>query len=199
MKFHKFISIMLHPIVTPTIGTLIYFLLVNSSFNSSQRLSVLGLIFVTTYVIPLIILILFKKFKMIKSFKAESIKERKIPIAMMIVLFYLLGNTLEGITNLRDLGLLFYATTLGLIFIYLLFSFKLKTSIHLLSLGISTGFFFVLHTIYSKSFIIVIIVTLLLSGLLASARLHLKAHTPKEVYLGFLIGFFCPIIIFYLL
>ena len=190
---------MLHPIVVPTIGIFLYFILIQNSFSSKQKLAVLGLIFVTTYIVPLLILILFKRFKLIKSFNAESIKERKLPVAMMIVLFYLLGNTIYGITNLRDLGILFYATTLGLVFIYILFAFKIKTSIHLTSLGITTGFFFILNLIYNQNLTIVIVCTILLSGILASARLHLKAHTQKEVYLGFVLGFLSPIIVFYFL
>ena len=199
MKFYKFISVILHPIVVPTVGVILYFIIINNNFNSEQKLSVLGLIFVTTYIIPLIILILFKKLKLIKSFNAETFKEKKIPIAMMIVLFYLLGNTLNNITNLSDLGLLFYATTLGLVLIYVFFAFKLKTSIHLLSLGISTGFFLVLSTIYNQNFIAVTVVSIVLSGLLGSARLHLKAHTQTEVYVGFIFGFLSPIIIHYFL
>lgn len=199
MRFHKFISVILHPIVIPTIGVMVYFLLIQSSLGSQQKLAVLGLIFATTYLIPLFILILFKKIKLIKSFKAESISERKIPVIVMIILFYLLGNTLQNIPNLRDLGILFYATSLGLIFIYLFFTFKIKASIHLLSLGISTGFFMVLGTIYAQSFLPVIVVAFILAGLLASARLHLNAHTTKEVYLGFLFGILSPFLVFYLL
>ena len=199
MKFYKFISVILHPIVIPTIGVLLYFILIPNGFNSDQTLAVLGLIFATTYIIPLVLLILFKKLKLIKSFKADSINERKIPIAMMIVLFYLLGNTIKKIPNLADIGLLFYATTLGLVCIYILFAFKLKTSIHLLSLGITTGFFFVLNTQYSQNLIAVIIGALIFSGILGSARLHLKAHKETEVYLGFILGFLSPIIVFYFL
>ena len=199
MKFYKFISVMLHPIVIPTIGITLYFILIENSFSKNQKFAVLGLIFVTTYIVPLLLLILFRRFKLIKSFKAESIKERKIPVAMMIVLFYLLGNTLYGIANLRDLGMLFYATSLGLVFIYLLFALKIKTSIHLISIGITVGFFYVLSFIYQQNLIAVIICGLLLSGILASARLHLKAHTHKEVYLGFILGFLSPSIVFYFL
>ncbi|WP_166384185.1 MULTISPECIES: hypothetical protein [unclassified Polaribacter] len=199
MKFYKFISVMLHPIVIPTIGITLYFILIENSFSKNQKFAVLGLIFVTTYIVPLLLLILFRRFKLIKSFKAESIKERKIPVAMMIVLFYLLGNTLYGIANLRDLGMLFYATSLGLVFIYLLFALKIKTSIHLISIGITVGFFYVLSFIYQQNLIAVLICGLLLSGILASARLHLKAHTHKEVYLGFILGFLSPSIVFYFL
>ena len=103
----------------------------------------------------------------------------------MIVLFYLLGNTLYRISFVRDLGTLFYATSLGLSIIYLLFIFKLKTSIHLLSIGIAIGYFLLLSQIFNMSFLPLILLLILISGLLASSRLHLKAHTPKEVYLGF--------------
>ena len=190
---------MLHPIVIPTIGVISYFLLIPTSFGSNQKLSVLGLIFITTYIIPVLILIVFKKLKLIQSFKTESIKERKTPILIMLVLFYFIGNTFNTITNLRDLGLLFYATSLGLILIYILFFFKIKTSIHLLSLGVTTGFFMVLGLIYSQAFTVVVIISLMLSGLLASSRLYLKAHSPNEVYLGFFIGFFAPYIVYYTL
>lgn len=190
---------MLHPIVIPTIGIILYFLLIPNSFNSNQKFAVLGLIFVTTYIIPLVILFIFKKMNLIKSFKAETIRERKVPIAMMIVLFYLLGNTLRDISNLFDLGLLFYATTLGLIFIYVFFAFKLKTSIHLLSLGITTGFFMVMNYIHNQNLMIVIIGCFILSGILGTARLQLKAHTQAEVYLGFIFGLIAPIIVFYFL
>ncbi|OAD45362.1 hypothetical protein [Polaribacter atrinae] len=199
MKFHKFISVMLHPIVIPTIGITLYFILIQNSFSRNQKFAVLGLIFITTYIVPLLILILFRRFKLIKSFKADSIKERKVPVAMMIVLFYLLGNTLYGIENLKDLGMLFYATSLGLVSIYILFAFKIKTSIHLISIGITVGFFYVLSFIYQQNLIAVIVCGLLLSGMLASARLHLKAHTQKEVYLGFVLGFLAPSIVFYFL
>ena len=199
MKFYKFISVMLHPIVIPTLGVILYFMFIQNSFNSTQKFGVLGLIFASTYIIPLLLLILFKRFKLIKSFNAESIKERKIPIAVMIVLFYLLGNTLYGIPNLMDLGVLFYATTLGLVIIYILFAFKLKTSLHLMSLGVTTGFFYLLQNVYNQNLILVIIAALILSGILGSARLNLKAHTPKEVYLGFILGFISPSIIFYIL
>lgn len=199
MKFYKYISIILHPIVIPTIGILLYFLLIPNNLGSKQELGLLVLIFVTTYLIPLFILILFKKIKLIKSFNVSSIKERKIPVAMMIVLFYLLGNTLYNVSNLRDIGLLFYATTIGLVFIYILFSFQFKTSIHLLSLGIFTGFFIVLGITYSQNYILLIIIAVLLSGVLATARLNLKAHNSKEIYFGYFLGFISPFLVFYLL
>jgi hypothetical protein len=199
VRFYKFISIVFHPIVIPTIGILLYFIFTPNNINYFTKAIVLGFIFVTTYILPLFILILFKKLNLIKSFKAESIQERKTPVVIMIIVFYLLGSTFKKSPNLSDIGLLFYATCLGLICVYTLFSLKIKTSIHLLSIGITTGFFFTLTTLYNENLILLISLLLLLSGLMANARLHLKAHTEKEVYIGFFIGFVSPILLFYCL
>ncbi len=98
MKFHKFISTILHPIVVPTIGVMLYFLIIPNTFESNQKLAILSLIFVVTYLIPLLILVLLKKLGFINSYQTETIKERKLPIALMIIVFYLLGNTLERTT-----------------------------------------------------------------------------------------------------
>lgn len=198
MNIHKIISTILHPIVIPTVGVMFYFLLIPNNFLSSQKFAVLSSVFVCTYLIPLLILILFKKLKIIKSYQTKSIKERKLPVALMIILFYLLGNSMNSASNLRDLALLFYATSIGLFAIYVLFFFKIKASIHLLSLGISVSFFMIMSNNYSRSYLIVIITIILLSGLLGSARLHLKAHTKREVYIGFFLGMLFPIILNYI-
>tara|TARA_R110002126_G_scaffold77796_3_gene194029 strand:+ start:103407 stop:103943 length:537 start_codon:yes stop_codon:yes gene_type:complete len=178
---------------------MLYFLLTTNHFLSDQKFTILSLVFVITYLIPLLILILFKRLNIIKTYKTESIKERKLPVALMIVLFYLLGNTMNKIANFRDLGLLFYASSIGLLCTYILFFFKIKGSIHLLSLGISAGFFMAMSSNYSQSYLMVIIAIFILSGVLASARLHLKAHSNTEVYIGFFIGILAPLLINYTL
>ncbi|MDD7915068.1 hypothetical protein [Polaribacter ponticola] len=188
MRIHKVISTILHPIVLPTIGVMLYFLLIPNSFRSNQKFTLLSIVFICTYLIPLLVLFVFKKFKIIKNYQTESIKERKLPVAIMIIVFYVLGNTIYNIANLRDLSMLFHASSLGLFLIYLLFNLKIKASIHLLSFGISIGFFLILSYTYNQSMLLIIIVLLFLSGILASARLHLKAHNNKEIYLGFFIG-----------
>ena len=199
MGFYKLISTILHPIVIPTIGVMLYFLLIPNSLLQNQKLTILSLVFGVSYIIPLLILIFLKKTRIIKSYQPKSIRERKMPIALMTIVFYLFGNSLNNIANLRDLGLLFYATSLSLFLSYIMFYFKIKASIHLLSLGISVGFFMVLSIVYTQSFVIVIVIIILLAGLLASARLHLKEHTPKEIYVGFFIGTVTPFYLQYLL
>jgi membrane-associated phospholipid phosphatase len=198
-RVYKIISVILHPVVVPTIAVILYFIIIPNNYTSDTKLTLLSLVFVTTYLIPLLILIVFKRLKLIKTFNASSIQERKLPIAMMIVVFYLLANTITNTTGMNDIGLLFYATSAALTITYVCFAFQLKTSLHLLSLGISSSFFIILGCIHARSFSSIVVASILLAGVVANARIYLKAHTPSQVYLGFLFGFTAPIGVYYFL
>jgi hypothetical protein len=196
MKFHKFISTILHPIVLPTLGVFLYFVFVSQSFEKRLQLIVLGLVFALTYVVPVLLLLFLKNFGFIKDFQVSTIKERRFPVIFMILLLYFLGNTIIQIPTIRNLGILFYGTSLSLTCIYLLFSVKLKSSLHLVSMGNMIGFFLIMTNINSLSMLPIIILLILLSGILASSRLYLKAHTPVELLIGFSLGIVCQFILF---
>jgi membrane-associated phospholipid phosphatase len=196
MKFYKFISTILHPIVLPTLGVFLYFVFVSQSFEKRLQLIVLGLVFVLTYVVPVLLLLFLKNFGFIKDFQVSTIKERRFPVIFMIFLLYFLGNTIIQIPTIRNLGILFYGTSLSLTCIYLLFSVKLKSSLHLVSMGNMIGFFLIMTNINSLSMLPIIILLILLSGILASSRLYLKAHTPVELLIGFFLGIVCQFILF---
>lgn len=196
MRFHKTISTLLHPIVVPTIGVILYFILIPHSLIRKQQLVMLALVFGFTYIVPVFILLILKGLGLIKNFQLHSINERKIPLFLMIVIFYFLGKSLFSISLIRDLAILFYGTALSLIIIYVLFSAKIKASIHLLSMGSALGFFLILTDKYDISMLPIIMIIVLLSGLLGSSRLHLNAHTTTEVYAGFFIGIICQFLVF---
>jgi len=185
--------------VLPTVGVFLFFLLIPNRFPKEKQLIIISLVFIFTYIVPIFLLIILKGLKIIQSFQVQSIKERKIPIIIMILVFYFLGQAFYRVSVIREISYLFYATSLGLVFVYLLFLIKLKASLHLLSMGIAIGFFLMEGMRNGISLLPLIIVLLLLSGLVASSRLYLKAHTPKEIYSGFFIGLIVAMTVFYLL
>lgn len=199
MKIYKTISTVLHPIAVPTVVVTLYFLTIPMNFRMEQKWAVLSLIFVVTYIIPLLLMIVLKQLNMISTFKTKTIEQRKFPIAFMAILFYLLANTINSVVALTDLGLFFYAITVSLGITYFLFFIKVKLSIHLIALGAAVGFFLTLTHQYSQSYLLVIIVLLLISGIVANARLSMKAHVASEIYYGFFLGLISPIFLYYLL
>ena len=196
MKLHKFISTILHPTVLPTVGAFLYFIFVTQTFEKRLQLIVLGLIFVLTYIVPILLLFFLKNFGFIKDFQVSTIKERRVPVIFMILILYFLGNTIIQIPMIRNLGILFYGTSLSLICIYVLFSIKLKSSLHLVSIGNMLGFFLIMTNVNNLSILFIIILLIFLSGILASSRLYLKAHTPIELLIGFFLGFISQFLLF---
>ena len=199
MRFFRLISLVLHPAVLPTIGVLLYFLFIPKMLDKQQELYILGLVFVVTYIIPILALVLLKSFGIIENMYLMNLRERKIPVLLMIVLFYLLGYIFTASSITYDLGVLFFASSLGLIIVNLLFLGKIKTSLHLMGMGNMLGFLFILNYRYGIRALPAIMIIILLSGILGSARIQLKAHAPYEVYLGFFLGLLSQFFMFYLL
>lgn len=199
MRRHKLISTVLHPIVMPTVGVLLYFTLKTTNFNTTQYALFLAIVFIATYVIPILLLLFLKLIGKINSFEVHSIEERKIPLFVMVCIFLVLGKFFQQFNSIRELSYLFYGTLISMIVVYFIFLTKVKTSLHLLSMGSAFGYFIILHWIINISILPILVIFMLLSGLLASSRLHLKAHTPKEVYLGFIIGLMGQLLVYYML
>ena len=199
MRWAKLISSLLHPIVMPTIGVFLFLVISELRLSRNQQLALLGLIFITTYIIPIVLLAVLKRCKLIASFNVHTIQERKIPVLVMIAIFFFLGKNLINTMLVKDLGYLFIGTAVALILLYLLFYANFKTSLHILSLGSSVGYFIVYQHLHAINILPLIVILVLLSGLLGTARLTLNAHTPREVYLGFSIGVFAQLLTFIVL
>lgn len=199
MYWHKFISTILHPIVMPTAGILLYFILSPLNISEKQQYAALSIVFICTYIVPLLLLGFLKTTGYIKTHQVKTIKERKAPVFFMILLFILLGKMFFNTFLSRDIGFLFYGTALALIFVYFIFFFKIKTSLHMLSIGGFIGFFLIFQQSYNYAILPIIIVLILLAGLLGASRLYLKAHTSLEVYLGFFVGLISQFLMFWIL
>lgn len=198
MKFHKLISVLLHPVVMPTVGVLLYFLIHPFNIPPKQQYLILGIVFLSSYILPIILLVLLKALGLIKSYQVVGIKERKIPLVFMTVIFYALGRLFYTNTVTQELANLFFGTSLSLILVYALFILKLKSSLHILSFGNAIGFF-LFYTLSSGVNVLPLVAILfLLAGLLGASRLHLKAHTSIEIYLGFFLGIIGQTFAYYL-
>lgn len=185
--------------VIPTIGVLLFLILTPDIISTQRQYLLISIIFFATYVVPLLSLFVLKTLGLINSFQVHSIKERKLPIFVMLVIFYVLGRLLINIPLFKELGVLFYGTNIALVLIYLLFFLKIKASLHIMSMASFLGFFLIFSSIHSINILPIAAIIVLLTGILASSRLYLKAHTHKEIYLGFFIGIISQYLAFLLL
>ncbi|WP_139957704.1 phosphatase PAP2 family protein [Flavicella sediminum] len=187
-RFFKIVSTIFHPILLPFAGALYYFSVYPHYISSTTKLRSIGVIFIVTYLIPLLLLFILKRNNKIDSFTIEKLDQRKIPVVFMVFLFLLLGSYFNKQNDLTGLATVFIGNSFGLCIVYILFARNLKTSLHTLGMGTLFGFVLFFALKFRIAIISELIYISIISGLVAQARLRLNAHSMTEVVLGFIIG-----------
>lgn len=190
----KLISVVLHPLLIPTIGFLIF-------FNSGTYLSllppkmqylILGMIFLTTCIIPLTFIPFMINMKIISSYTLSDLSDRFYPFFIAFVsysmAFYLIWRMpfqFPWIVSGFLLGAAIAVLAISLI------SLKWKISAHMTGIGGLVALLIAFSIQYGINLTFFIAITVLAAGLLGAARLFLKVHNPSQVYAGFLVGLTC--------
>ena len=143
-------------------------------------------------------MIFLKKSNAIETFHLENVIERKMPILLMVMVSYLLATIIKNASSTMELALFFYGMTVGLIIAYLLIYKNFKISLHMLGIGGLLGFFIFVSYHYELNLILLISFLFIIAGFIAISRIKIKAHTLREIYLGFLIGLVSETIVYIL-
>ena len=198
MKFYKLISYILHPVLIPIVSTLLYFIIIPNHIPKEFSYRVLGIVFITTYILPILLLYFLKKATLIDSYLLVSINERKFPILFLAILSLLLGKLLLKATIIDILAFSFFGCTLALSIVYLLFFNKIKTSLHTVGIGGLIAFIGIISYQYKLNLLLPIILLFFIFGIIATSRLKLKAHTLPEIFIGFSVGILAQILMYVL-
>ena len=189
MRLSKLISIILHPIFMPILALYLSLRQVPSigfAITNYQNYIYLVLIF-STVILPLISIFFLIKSGKVSSLEMSNHKERSVPLfrtALWMGLgYYILENILvfSPIIKAELIG------AISIILIASIISKYWKISLHLLGIGGLVGVLIALEIIYGNLQHLIIIF-ILLSGVLAMARIKEKAHNYPQVYVGFLGG-----------
>lgn len=186
--FLKSIVYLLHPLLMPLFGVLIYFLIA-PRFTADHTLlsSVLGLLIVTV-ITPIVLVFFLKNLGFVSAISLPAIEDRRIPLLLQIGLYILTTKTLINIYDFPELYYFFagtlFATMLALVSILLRFN----VSIHMIGIAIVTTFTIALSIHFSINQIFLIAGLFLLNGLIATAILAHSTHSLKELAVGLLIG-----------
>jgi len=142
-----------------------------------------------TIVLPMSVFYYLYRQKIITSIHMHTAKERSLPFLTTLVFnlstYYLFTNV--SIPALFGNLVLGAAASVAVAF---LINLKWKVSIHLLGMGGIVGTIIGLVIRYQIDATQLIIALVLISGIVGYARLQLNAHTPKQVYVGFVLGMF---------
>ncbi len=145
-------------------------------------------LFLLTLILPILLFLLLKKTRQISSVHLESTKERIIPLAIYAIILLLIMNRILPDNELIE-PYFFIVGVFGSTLSCLILAFlKFKVSIHMIAIGGVFMFFIALSIHFNININSSIALIIIISGAVATSRLHLRAHTPIEIFIGFFIG-----------
>ncbi len=140
-----------------------------------------------TVVLPTMIFLWLIKRGIISSLDMPEASERKIPFLISIILYFALYYLLRKLALPELVYLLLLGTILSIVVCFFI-TIIWKISIHMIAVGGVIGSLLALSIRLGADFILPIYIVILLAGFVGYARLKLYAHTPAQVYSGFLLG-----------
>lgn len=187
----KGLSLMFHPILMPTIGLVVI-------FNSNTYLSLThyeikkilyGIILIGTCLIPMLIIPFLIGFKLITTVELPTKRERILPLIITSVSFLITFYFIQLLPFPVQLIIKRYILSTAVsVIIAMLISIRWKISTHTIGLGGITGLILSLSFGLQTNMQLLLIITILISGLIGTARLILDAHSPVQVFAGYLTG-----------
>ena len=157
-------------------------------FTKAQCYLLVFQIVIITFFLPISFFYLLRTFGKVDTIMLSDLNQRKIPLLMQMALTTILITESITIDRFPEL---FYFFLAGLISTFLSFVFlyvKIKTSIHMIGISALTFFCIGLSMHNQVNGTYLIASCFFATGLIASSRLHMKAHTVKELVIGYGIG-----------
>jgi len=199
-KLAKFFSVVFQPLLIPTYSLLILFNLNNHiafGIPVNARQMILGMVFITTFLLPAIFLVFLYKRGIIKTLQMDSREERIFPM-IITGIFYLTTYYIIRKFQLDSIYIRLFLGSVVTVLGALIISLYWKISMHMMGIGGLAGALAGVAQSLNIDMTTWIIIALFCSGLTGFARLRLNAHTPGQVYAGFLSGFFILYFFFWL-
>ncbi len=191
-------SYILHPIFISVYATLFYLYAAGDVFSTQEKYFVLIQISVINVIVPVLFYLLLKSTGHVKSIMLSQVSERTVPLVLQCFLYILLVKRSIVITRYPELHFFFlgalFSTILALVFVL----FKKKPSLHMVAISgfaifvIGLNIHFQMHNPYWPALLI------LLSGIVASSRLEMNAHTSREILIGLFTGIMPQLLFLYL-
>lgn len=210
----KTISYLFHPLfITVYSLDVIYFLHPFIFDNKEDKSKVIFIAYtiLSTLIIPILAIILMKNLNIIETLKMEKKTERIGPLIVISILYLWLFINYKNSTELPlDFAAMMLGASFAVMSAFFINNF-IKISLHTIGMGSVISLFLILKykleysglsfkispaSTVELSMDFLLIIVILLAGVVGTSRLFLKAHTVKELYLGYIVGFITQFLAF---
>lgn len=200
-KVAEVISYLTHPLFLPVLVTVLLVNAMPEYFVLFKRESIrypFDLLYIrvmfTTLFLPLFVVALCRALGFVSSFQLRSQKDRIIPYVACTTFYFwtYFAFRRQGVAppffNAFFLGV-FIAIVIGMVA-----NTYVKISMHTIGWGGVVGFLLMLMIGLNMNISLALMIAFLLTGIVGTARLILGAHTPAEIYTGFILGILSQLI-----
>ncbi len=190
----QFTSFLLHPLLLPTwaFGGLLLMGSTALGVDREKQVYFMTIVVSSTFIIPICLVLILYHLRLFESFMMQNREDRLLPF-MVISLFYALFTYVLAVSNTAQNFSLLFVVIAGMtasIILVTLITYFWKISAHSTGMGGVTAVLSLLYYKFSMTFPFTpVLISIILLGTLMSARLHLGAHSPAQVWLGALLGF----------
>ena len=187
----KIISYLFHPLLIATYGCLIVFFGLTDTiyfiFTPFKLKLVLTLtVFAFTFLLPVLNLLIMYKLNYVSSLMIENRKERTFPLIMTALCYFGLFYMIYDFNIWPAIKLFILGGGLCILFAAII-NLWWQISAHMIGVGGLIGVLLAICYFMQMPILMSICGCLVIAGWIGFSRLKLKAHTPTQVYVGFVL------------
>lgn len=196
-KISVFFSVAFQPLFMPFVAVLLMLLLNNELNNEvpvETRKFVVWISLLFTIMLPAIMFLIFYKMGWVSDLNLTVRKERVIPTFLVLIMFFILYYLIR---NAEGMSVKFVSIVIGSILGILISNIVTtfwKISIHSLAVFSVVGSLVALSIATNEVIPVAAYVFLVIAITVGVSRIILKRHTPMQVVMGSLLGFFSPVL-----
>lgn len=193
----KSISVVFHPLIMPLLGVIFYFSKTPRFIPEYVMKAKIFSIVILTIILPILLFFLLKTVNKVDSIYLKSTQERLIPLFINCVIISLILIRVFTPNEILELFYFYLGILCSTLACLILAIFKVKASIHMIA---ASGFFMFavglgIHFQININGTIALMMVIL--GAVATSRLHLNAHTNKELIIGLFTGLMPQLMLLY--
>ena len=188
-RLSRALSWLLHPFVVPLY--VLGFMLLTDGFLSRLPASIKSylawIVVLYAAIVPMLSIAFMRGLGLLKNFGLHSQRSRLLPLLVGAISYVLCAITLSDVAVATIIRKFVLAAACCEVLALIVTPFW-KISLHLICMGGVTAVFTLLSVAGAGQHFWALVATILLSGALASARLHLGAHSPSQIAVGYFGG-----------
>lgn len=187
----QFVSVLFHPLLMPLYA---FWLLLNSGGYLSYavpdkfRQYLYLVIFVSTFLMPSLLTWMMVQKGWISNIELDERSERHLPYLITLSCYIAAAYLLFKLPLPRMFSLTIMGAAMAILIAFFI-NLRWKISIHMIGIGGLLGLFYGFGKYFHMKTMFILVLISIIAGVVASARLYRKSHTPGQVYIGFVVGF----------